>query len=59
MRIFAADNYQNTTLPNIRLMKETGTGPLWDMGVYCINASRLYHRRISGQSDGDGESADP
>lgn len=40
MRIFAADNYQNTRLPNIRLMKETGTGPLGDVGVYCINASR-------------------
>jgi predicted dehydrogenase len=40
MRIFSADNYQNTTLPNIRLMKETGTGPLGDVGVYCINASR-------------------
>ena len=39
-RIFAADNYQNTVLPNIRLMKETGTGPLGDVGVYCINAAR-------------------
>ena len=40
MHIFAADNYQSTRLPNIRLMKETGTGPLGDVGVYCINASR-------------------
>ena len=40
LRIFAADNYQNTQAPNIRLNKETGTGPLGDVGVYCINASR-------------------
>ena len=41
LRIFAADNYQNTQAPNIRLSKETGTGPLGDVGVYCINASRF------------------
>jgi len=41
IRIFAADNYQNTQAPNIRLSKETGTGPLGDVGVYCINASRF------------------
>src|SRR5205823_1440249 len=34
LRIFAADNYQNTQAPNIRLSKETGTGPLGDVGVY-------------------------
>src|SRR6185436_8812020 len=41
LRIFAADNYQNTQVPNIRLSKETGTGPLGDVGVYCINAARF------------------
>jgi glucose-fructose oxidoreductase len=25
---------------NIRLQKELGGGPLWDIGVYCINAAR-------------------
>jgi predicted dehydrogenase len=40
IRIFAADNYQDTHAPNIRLQKETGTGPLGDVGVYCINAAR-------------------
>jgi glucose-fructose oxidoreductase len=25
---------------NIRLKNETGGGPLWDIGVYCLNASR-------------------
>jgi predicted dehydrogenase len=26
--------------PNIRLERETGGGPLWDLGVYCVNAAR-------------------
>jgi glucose-fructose oxidoreductase len=25
---------------NIRLRRETGGGPLWDIGIYCINAAR-------------------
>lgn len=25
---------------NIRLQKETGGGPIWDIGIYCINAAR-------------------
>lgn len=25
---------------NIRLKNETGGGPLWDIGIYCINAAR-------------------
>jgi hypothetical protein len=29
---------------NIRLRLETGGGPLWDLGVYCINASRYLFR---------------
>jgi len=29
---------------NIRLQKKTGGGPIWDIGVYCINAARnLFH----------------
>jgi predicted dehydrogenase len=54
IRIFAADNYQNTQLPNIRLMKDTGTGPLGDVGVYCINASRYitgeYPTEVTGMA---------
>jgi glucose-fructose oxidoreductase len=26
--------------PNIRLSRQKGGGPLWDLGVYCINAAR-------------------
>jgi glucose-fructose oxidoreductase len=29
---------------NIRLRRETGGGPLWDLGVYCINAARSVFR---------------
>jgi predicted dehydrogenase len=49
IRIFAADNYQNTQPPNIRLSKETGSGPLGDVGVYCINAARF----ITGEEPGE------
>jgi predicted dehydrogenase len=35
-----ATNVQNVQAPNIRLSKETGTGPIGDVGVYCINACR-------------------
>jgi predicted dehydrogenase len=40
LRLIEAENVQNTRPPNIRLSKETGTGPLGDVGVYCINATR-------------------
>lgn len=40
IRVIAADDYQNTQAPNIRFSKELGTGPLGDVGVYCINATR-------------------
>jgi predicted dehydrogenase len=29
---------------NIRLDKELGGGPLWDIGIYCINAARAIFR---------------
>jgi len=29
---------------NIRLRRETGGGPLWDLGVYCVNAARYLFR---------------
>jgi len=40
IRLLEAENVQNTRPPNIRLSKDTGTGPLGDVGVYCINAMR-------------------
>ncbi|WP_413293660.1 Gfo/Idh/MocA family protein [Bdellovibrio sp. HCB185ZH] len=40
-RIFNSTfTYQITDRENIRLMPETGGGPLFDIGTYCINASR-------------------
>ncbi|AGH94466.1 Gfo/Idh/MocA family protein [Pseudobdellovibrio exovorus] len=29
---------------NIRLQKNTGGGPIWDIGIYCINAARMMFR---------------
>jgi glucose-fructose oxidoreductase len=29
---------------NIRLRHETGGGPVWDLGVYCVNAARYLFR---------------
>jgi predicted dehydrogenase len=40
IRFFESVNYQNIRAPNIRLSRSTGTGPLGDLGVYCINAAR-------------------
>jgi predicted dehydrogenase len=40
IKVFEAENLQNTYPPNIRLSRETGGGPLGDVGVYCINAAR-------------------
>lgn len=34
---------------NIRLRKETGGGPIWDIGVYCINAARYLFRSEPGE----------
>ncbi len=40
VRVISAEDLQNTRAPNIRLTKELGSGPLGDVGVYCINACR-------------------
>jgi predicted dehydrogenase len=40
IKVFEAENMQNTYPPNIRLSRETAGGPLGDVGIYCINASR-------------------
>lgn len=40
IRYFEAVNYQNQQAPNYRLQKALATGPLGDVGVYCLNAAR-------------------
>src|SRR6185295_17825210 len=44
LRAFEATNTQQVAPGNIRLRKETGRGPLYDVGVYCINAARYIFR---------------
>lgn len=41
VRIFEAQNHQDTKAPNIRLSRELAGGPVGDVGVYCINAARM------------------
>jgi predicted dehydrogenase len=44
-RFFSSDfSMQVKDKDNIRLQKERGGGPLFDLGVYCINASRYLFR---------------
>lgn len=45
-RLFTSDFAQNVAPGNIRLTEpsERGGGPLYDMGVYCINAARYLFR---------------
>jgi predicted dehydrogenase len=40
IKTIEATNLQNVEAPNIRLSRKTGTGPIGDVGVYCINACR-------------------
>jgi predicted dehydrogenase len=40
IRIIEADNLQQVKAPNIRLSKTLAGGPLMDVGIYCINATR-------------------
>ncbi len=44
LRIFSSLNTQNVAEGNIRLNQDLGRGPLYDMGVYCINAARYLFR---------------
>ena len=44
-RFFASTfSMQVEDADNIRLRRETGGGPLWDLGVYCVNAARYLFR---------------
>ncbi len=41
LRVFdSVFTMQVTDKENIRLRRESGGGPLWDIGIYCINAAR-------------------
>ncbi len=44
LRIFESANTQQVVEGNIRLQRKTGRGPLYDVGVYCINAARYIFR---------------
>jgi glucose-fructose oxidoreductase len=39
-RLFASTFSYQVKAPNIRVDREAGGGPVWDIGVYCINAAR-------------------
>jgi predicted dehydrogenase len=39
-RTFNAMFSQQVATGNVRLNRELGGGPVWDMGIYCINAAR-------------------
>lgn len=43
-RIFRSGFSQQVPAGNIRLKKQEGGGPLYDLGVYCINAARYLFR---------------
>jgi glucose-fructose oxidoreductase len=40
LRFFSSDFSMQVSEPNIRLEREMGGGPLYDIGIYCINAAR-------------------
>jgi glucose-fructose oxidoreductase len=43
-RLFNSTFTMQVKADNIRLKREMGGGPLWDIGVYCINAARYLFR---------------
>lgn len=43
-RIFSSVFTQQVKAGNIRLKRELGGGPVWDIGIYCINAARYLFR---------------
>ena len=48
-RIFSSVFSQQVKPGNSRLEREVGGGPLYDMGVYCINAARYLFRAEPGE----------
>ncbi len=61
LRIFSSDFAQQVVKDNIRVTENTehGGGPVYDMGVYCINAARYLFRdepeEVFASSANDGE----
>jgi predicted dehydrogenase len=61
LRIFSSDFAQQVVKDNIRVTESTerGGGPVYDMGVYCINAARYLFRdepeEVFASSANDGE----
>ena len=43
-RYFSSSFSQQVREDNIRTQPRPGAGPLWDMGIYCINAARYLFR---------------
>jgi glucose-fructose oxidoreductase len=43
-RLFASTFGMQVREDNIRLSRALGGGPLWDLGIYCINAARYLFR---------------
>jgi len=43
-RFFSSDFSYQVKPDNIRTQEELGGGPIWDIGVYCINAARYLFR---------------
>jgi predicted dehydrogenase len=44
-RFFSSDFSYQVKPGNIRTQRETGGGPIWDIGVYCLNAARYIFRK--------------
>lgn len=49
IQTITSSNTQKVELPNIRLEKEDGGGPVSDIGVYCINAARYITNEVPEQ----------
>jgi len=44
-RFFSSDFSYQVNPGNIRTQRETGGGPIWDIGIYCLNAARYLFRK--------------
>jgi glucose-fructose oxidoreductase len=44
-RFFNSDFSYQVNPGNIRTQRETGGGPIWDLGIYCLNAARYLFRK--------------
>ena len=44
-RFFSSDFSYQVSSGNIRTQRDTGGGPIWDIGIYCLNAARYLFRK--------------